>query len=298
MKALVFTDLHIKESELSECQVILDELLSIATEQQVELIINLGDTFDNIHPSSNSLDLYANFCTRWGKEIIMLSALSHESTNEESSVLNHFGILNKNVHIYPMEYVLNGILFGHYMLQESEYGFEEKRTAKELKEYKLVLLGHQHSFQRIRSNIFHLGSSRYCTFAESDAPYKRCLVIDLNTSEIVKEIELKSAIKMEQIEVNIGKISETLSYLKTSVYPKVKLVIKDEESFKLFLEQYSSLKPRFKVLTYKIGYKKEVKESTESKVSGIKESFLTWLDKREVDSQVQDLLRKAVTLCE
>jgi hypothetical protein len=47
-----------------------------------------------------------------------------------------------------------------------EYGTAEK-TIAELKDYNHVFLGHQHSFQELSGNIFHLGSCRYINYNEA-----------------------------------------------------------------------------------------------------------------------------------
>jgi DNA repair exonuclease SbcCD nuclease subunit len=94
---LFFSDLHITQSSLKECILILEEIGSLVTQCNVDTIIDLGDTFDSLKPNSIELDVFATFIRRINRKIIILAANSQESTTQEESILNHYGILSKNV---------------------------------------------------------------------------------------------------------------------------------------------------------------------------------------------------------
>lgn len=201
---LIYSDIHISQSSLKECILILEEIGMLANKYDCDTLINLGDSFDNLKPSSQELDVFATFINRLrNKKHIILAADSHESTTQEESILNHYGILSDNVQIVKELKINNHLYCGHYTLKESKSGYGAKLSKEDLKNYLYVFLGHQHSYQIIKPNICHLGSCRWVDFAEASDKHKIIAIIsDYNTDkENVHFIGLKSPIPMIQLEL-------------------------------------------------------------------------------------------------
>jgi DNA repair exonuclease SbcCD nuclease subunit len=173
---LIASDFHIKDSEIEECNVVFDEIISIKEQYNVDTFIDAGDSFDRINPSSLEIDCLSKFLTKLNIPTILIAAKSHESISNTESILNHFGILNKSIQIVP-EYEDDKLLFvGHFAIKESKCGYGTKRYKNEFK-HKYVVLGHVHSFELIPPNICQLGSVRYVDFAEARDKEKKVLLI-------------------------------------------------------------------------------------------------------------------------
>jgi len=198
---LLFSDLHITQSSLKECALILEEIGMLANKYNVDTLINLGDTFDSLKPTSAELDVFATFIRRLNKKIIILAANSHESTTQEESILNHYGILSNNVQVVKEYKDGNHLYCGHFSIKESKSNYDAKLSKEEFKNYLYVFLGHIHSYQLIPKNIVHLGSCRYVNFDEAEDKAKIvALITDYGTeTEKVHFMKLKTPIKMIEI---------------------------------------------------------------------------------------------------
>jgi DNA repair exonuclease SbcCD nuclease subunit len=175
----------------------------LANKYNVDTLINLGDTFDSIKPTSAELDVYATFIRRLNKKIITLAADSHESTTQEESIVNHFGILNEMVTVTKEFKDGNHLYCGHFSIKESLVNYGAKLSKENFKEYFYVFLGHIHSYQLIKPNIVHLGSCRYVNFEEAKDEQKIvALISDYGTEkENTHFLKLKSPIPMIQLEL-------------------------------------------------------------------------------------------------
>ena len=292
MKALIFTDLHIDEKSLEECKIVLGEILGIAWEYEVDVIWNLGDTFDNYRPSSDCMDVYANFVKRWGGEILNIVASSHESTQIGKSILNHYSILSENYHIEYGEYETCGYLLGHYMVDESLFGYKVKRKVADLKKYKHVFLGHQHTPQEM-GNVTHVGSCRYISFSEY-SDIKRVLILDLDTNEI-EEIILQLVIPMAvySCDKNTNKtLYRRLKVLEPDT--KVKVIFNDLEGYKFNINNISEWNEKFIDFKVELNFKVNGTESKETKTDTFSNDFLKWLDENDIDEDIKNILRKEV----
>jgi DNA repair exonuclease SbcCD nuclease subunit len=197
---LIYSDLHINLLSLKECKIILEEISTLVNKYNIDTLINLGDTFDILKPSSLEMDVFATFIKRLGndKQHIILSANSHESTTEEESILNHYGILSDNIKIVKEFKDGNHMYCGHFSIKESSKNYDAKLSKENLKQYLYVFLGHIHSYQLIKPNIVHLGSSRYVNFDEAKDKQKIiALISNYNTDkEEVHFLKLKSPYPM------------------------------------------------------------------------------------------------------
>lgn len=197
---LIYSDLHINQSSIKECIQILEEIGMLANKYNVDTLINLGDTFDGLKPSSQEMDIFATFIRRLGndKQHIILAADSHESTTQEESILNHYGILSDNVRIVKEYKDQNHILCLHEYFKESSKNFGAKRSKEDVKNYVYVFTGHLHSYEVLKPNICHLGSCRWVNFDESKDKHKVVAIISdyCGDNESVHFLGLKAPIKM------------------------------------------------------------------------------------------------------
>jgi len=149
----------------------------------------VGDYYERNNPTAKEID----FGTRWAKtfkqqfkRFVMVAGNHTAISKDMTSVtyLRHFDIE------VVEDIVLDGTYYGHFMVQESLCGFNEKRTAHSLLEkYELSILGHQHTYQIIKNDadmIVHPGSCRYVDFGEASDRNKYILYVeDCSFREIV-----------------------------------------------------------------------------------------------------------------
>jgi DNA repair exonuclease SbcCD nuclease subunit len=323
---LIFSDLHITQSSLKECTLILEEIGMLANKYNVDMLINLGDTFDSIKPTSAELDIYATFIRRLDKKIITLAANSHESETEERSILNHYGILSDNVIVVKEFKDEKHLYCGHFSIKESANNYGATLSKEQFKEYLYVFLGHVHSYQLIKPNILHLGSCRYVDFAEAEDKHKIvALITDYGTeSEKVHFLKLNSPIPMIQLELSKNKEnpaikdasepknlvpgapgeeihasnSAILAFCqkldKIDPKTKVKVKILDFESFRQFLPFVNKYSSKFEVFKYTTDFMviAEKKDNSKTELISFKESFTNWLKNQKIDNKIKEILQK------
>ncbi len=236
MRIIIFGDPHIKEKVIPELDSIFTEILK----QEGNTLIMVGDYYDNKRPTAQEI----LFGTKWAlgfkkrfKNVIFLRG-NHDKTKDISAIdyLQYFKIKIVDEYIDK-----DNNYFGHFMTNKSlyEYGTFQK-TVKELRQYTYTLLGHQHNPQELETNMYHLGSVRYCQFNEVTDPYKRIAVIEKGELEFIK---LKSPYPM----IDVKSIKEL-----AKIEPgnkKVRLIIESFNQFKEevnFLTQYKNKFVEFK----------------------------------------------------
>lgn len=199
---LIFSDLHINQSSLKECILILEEIGMLANKYNCDTLINLGDTFDGLKPSSQELDIFATFIRRLGnKQHIIISANSHESTTEQESILNHYGILSDNVKVVKEFRDDNHLLCIHDSVKESPINFDAKHSYKEYKDFIYIFAGHIHSYYILKPNFCGLGSCRWVSFSEAQDKYKIVALIEKygTDKEQVHFLKLQTPIPMIEV---------------------------------------------------------------------------------------------------
>jgi DNA repair exonuclease SbcCD nuclease subunit len=287
---LIFSDLHITQSSLKECVLILEEIGMLANKYNVDTLINLGDTFDSLKPTSTELDVFATFIRRLNKKLIIIAADSHESETQTISIINHFGILNEMVTVVKEYKDSTHLYCGHFVLTDSNKNYGAKLSKENLKNYAYVFLGHQHSYQVIKPNICHLGSCRWINFDEAKDKHKVvALITDYNgEKEEVHFLGLKNPIPMIELELgqnnqktlildpqnktpdlkssiseggsaSNSRQNQTISDLitkldKTDPNTKIKVKILDFESFRQFLPLCSKYSTKFATFKYETDF--------------------------------------------
>jgi len=306
MNLLVFTDLHIRKSELIECALVLDEIIMLSNKYNVDTVYNLGDTFDVLKPESECLDLFSKFITKLNKPLICLAANSHESTTPEESIMNHFGILHPSVQVYK-EYTDEDYMYcGHFTLTESSISYGATKIAEDYKKYKYVLLGHQHSLQAIGTNIMHLGACRYIDFAESQDKAKTVLLIEnyKGTDETNHLLGLKSAYNMIDVyldpkgdkvppRASLAKSEEEFKAVLDKFPPKtkVRVIFKDFESYSRVINSLSTYKDKLVLFVEKKDFIMNSNSVlTKKEDISLKESLIKYLDENKVNGDIKKIL--------
>ena len=100
MRVLCFGDLHLgagyehRKDALADAEAILDQIVAIAIERGVSLILNAGDTFHRAKPEPAALHVFKRFCDQLADTGILMVALGgnglHESAPGQKSALELF----------------------------------------------------------------------------------------------------------------------------------------------------------------------------------------------------------------
>ena len=236
MRTLIVGDSHIKESVIPELELIFQEILQHdATE-----FIHLGDYYDNKRPTAKELIFGTKWMLKFKKKYkkVILIRGNHEKTGN-TSVVDYFTYMG--IKVFDEYIDKDNCYYSHFMTNKSlyEYGTFQK-TVKELRQYTYTLLGHQHNPQELETNMYHLGSVRFCQFNEVTDPYKRIAVIEKGELEFIK---LKSPYPMIDVK-SIKELAEIEPGNK-----KVRLIISSFEQFKEEvneIQKYKNLYTEFK----------------------------------------------------
>jgi len=180
LKHIVFTDCHIEESCLEELDKVFTEILRYSKEAPI--LVCVGDYYEKKNPSAREIE----FGTKWAIKFLSSYKMLYMVTGNHPAIdytissvtyLKHLGVEVVD------DIVLDGVYYGHFMIKESTCGFNEPADGVDLSNnYKLSVLGHQHSYQVIDypngSSIVHPGSVRYVDFGEVDNKNKYILFVD------------------------------------------------------------------------------------------------------------------------
>lgn len=312
---LIFSDLHIEKQSLTECSLILDEIVSLCKTHKLDLVEDLGDTFDVIKPESECLDLFSNFIKKINIPIRIIAANSHESTSSEESIMNHFSILHPNVTVVK-EWNDDKMYLGHFMVNESlkgKYGGTCSKNA--LVQYSKVFLGHQHSWEHIEPNIWQIGSVRYISFDEVKDPSKKVVLIKNygQKDENIEFLDLKSPYPMTQVILsldpsstpkrvtlagsvgaNSGVFSEIIGLQavldELSAKTKVKVIFKDFKGYRDFLPLIKTYKDKFVIFKEHKDFILELKENKEKNILPLKDRFESWALTNKIEVEVKNIL--------
>jgi DNA repair exonuclease SbcCD nuclease subunit len=311
MNILMFGDIHIIEKDLEEIELIFDEINTIKNNNKIDKIIITGDTFDRPNPTSKELDCFSNFIQKINIPIILLVAKSHESISSEESILNHFGILKDNIKIVTEYNEPHYLYVGHFTLKESKMNYGAVRSKKDFKgRYRYVVLGHQHSFEVIPSNICQIGSIRYVDFAESEDEVKKVLIIQNSKEETEKCLFLSLSTPYPMVDAYLGKnvaktsgkeakttyfeaISDLKSYLDTlNPKTKVRIVFETFEGYSQFLNDYATYKNKFVLFKDRKDFiiSLLVPNSPKKETKSLKENLENYLNSNNINEEIKQIL--------
>lgn len=290
MKTIVFTDPHITLDSIEELDNVFSEINDLSTYYKANRIICLGDYYHRtrLHPKELDFGTYEALRLAKDKEFIMIKGNHPAIDDNNSSVtyLEHVGI--KVVE----QFIDNNMFFGHFMTEDSsqtgrQYVAEAptmfdkyEKYVKDIKHYDLVLLGHQHNFQKLDSHIFHLGSCRWVSFGEVADTEKYITIID---NEKFNFLPLLSPIPM----VDVDSVDKLIDIDNQT---KVRLIFKSFKQFKYEINKIGSFKNKFVDFKIKLDFITEhekIETSNKSTHNIIKE----WLD-NIIDDDIRTLLKE------
>jgi len=298
MNKFIFTDWHIKEKDLQECQLIADELLCLIKEFSINEVCNIGDSFHVIKPSNLELDFFANFLQSLPVPMKMIVASSHESVSENNHILNHFSILHNKIELYPTDWTDGNLLLGHYICAEALKGFHSSITKKGLMDRsKLALLGHQHTFEELEPNrVYQLGSCRSVNFDESGEKKKIAIIINYGTkNQKLEFIPLSSPYPMKTLTFVAGVTFP--DWKKENPLTKTRYIFKDLDSYKNFIPFEQKVKNYFTMFKVEFDLTKKDYIANEEKKESItlEQSFKDFCVKNKVDNRIANIINRAIT---
>ena len=285
MKTLIIGDIHISEDSINEIDSIFTkDILPLNADR----IIQLGDFYDKNRPNPSELKygthLIRRLVERYDDVTILAGNGSHEFLNNVA-VIEYLKELDANI-IKKPDFILDNILYGHYMLYESRLSYGSGKCGiKDLKQYKWVFLGHQHNPQKLSDTIFHLGSIRYCNFNEVTDAFKQVAIVD---GDKIEFIPLKSPIKMEDF-------SSIEELEKADKNIKARLVINSFSQFKKEINLISKYKDKFIEFKIKLEFTEaqkniEISNNQNKKLEDILNDGIHQIQ----DQDVQDLLKRVI----
>lgn len=278
---LIITDSHITESTLLELEGIFNEIY----QQEADELLMLGDYYNSKKPNAKEI----LFGTKWAKKfkekykkVIFLRG-NHDKTQDISAIdyLQYLGI--KVVDDYVDE---NNNFYGHFMTNESKYEYGTyKYTVSQLTQYNMVFLGHQHSFQAIKSNIWHIGSVIFVSFNEVCDKSKYIMKLGENP----EFIPLKSPIPI----VDVKSVKEL-----PNIDPKTKVrcLITSFDQFKREINEISKWKDKFVKFKLKLEFGDKTITTSDNKdikqeKKNLQQLIVQYIEKIE-DKDVKELLKK------
>jgi len=288
VKTLIFTDPHIDERVLEELEEIFQEIYSV--EEQADALYMLGDYFDKKKPTPREILFGTKWAVKFKKKFktVMFLEGNHDRTEDFSTVdyLEYFGIKILS------DLEENNIKYGHFMTNKSmmDYG-THKYTVKQLKQYDLVLLGHQHQPQEIDDSIVHLGSIRYLSFNEVHDKNKFMYILE---GKKLNKIPLKSPIKMYEISPGNVEGHAGEQIVKLPKKAKVRIVYSDYNIFKQDINLIPTWRKKFLDLKIKLDFEKpkiEFKETKEQKkLIDILEEGIKKIKDKDVKKLIQEVI--------
>jgi DNA repair exonuclease SbcCD nuclease subunit len=285
MKTIIVGDPHIVEEAIPELEKIFSEVLEL----EGDTLIMLGDYFDKRKPSAKEVI----FGTKWAfqfknkfKQVIYLRG-NHDRTKDVSVIdyLAYFGI--EVVDEYTDE---DNNYYGHFMTNKSLYEYGSfQHTVAELRHYNRVILGHQHSYQEIEKNMWHIGSCRFVNFNEVTDKNKKILILNNGTEEF---LILKNPIKMEQV-----KSVKELPNMKNKNM-KIRLVISSYEQFKKEVNLIKEYRDTFADFKLKLDFTKmpirndeKMEIARKKKLSEVLEEGISKIKDEDVKTLIREALK-------
>lgn len=258
MKTLLIGDLHCDDQYLEELQSVSKEILTF----DADAVIQLGDYYNKHTVSPETLKFGTEFAKKLKdkyKDVTILSGNGLHEWKNNFNVIQYMESLG--IKIVGMEYkpIIDGkkCLFGHFMAYDSKLAFGSFHyTEKDLKEYDIAVLAHQHVCQDSQY-YSHIGSVFYQTFGEVSDPNKRIGIIE---NGVLSWIPLKSPIPMI-------KVTDNSKLNKVKKNTKVKLVIDNFSEFKEMAQDLPKWKAKFKDFVYELKFQKETTEKPSKEIN-------------------------------
>ena len=280
------TDSHIAEESIAE----LDSIFAEIIQQKADELIFGGDYYEKNRPTAKEL----LFGTQWAhtfvkkfKKVYFLRG-NHDKVRDISAIdyLRELGIEIID------EYKKDGLFVGHFMVNESKYAFGTGKCGlKDLKKNKLTILGHQHSYEKLSHNIYHLGSCRYCSFQEANDKQK--FIAKIDNKGHIHFITLKTPILMYDVTC-----LEELDQIEPGLV-KVRYIIRSFEQMKREIDILNKLKHKYNVFKIKLDFEKTKKPKinmsnslVKTKLKDILKAGINKIKDKDVKRLLEDCLNE------
>lgn len=227
IKYVVFTDTHLKASNINEVTNSVREIIKYCTDNGIREVCCLGDVFDSRKAQTQEVLIAFSFILDlFNENSLSLRCVvgNHDKTNYTSNnsfldpfnhhpalILHSVSLSHKSETYMPYysEDILltklqednikkDTVLFGHFAVtgsRNNDGSLVEGITAKDLKKFKKVFLGHYHDTQEPMSNVVHLPSLLQNNFGENDKKGFTVIYEDLsydiiptNSTKYIKQV--------------------------------------------------------------------------------------------------------------
>jgi len=306
-KYRIIGDTHIDEDCFTETEHIFSEILH----DEAEHTIFLGDIFHKHNPTPREINFVLKWFSRFtmnSKEVTVILG-NHDvyAGYQTTCLLKYIGIDVVKHNIMTLPTSIGTIFCGHFFVNESidNYNDNPKSIADFSANAKYVFLGHQHRFQKLTHNAWHVGSTRYVGFGEYDTKLipKKIGLIDHQGELTFKDLKTPYPLKQfscvkEMYEYYAGRKIDTV------IYDKIRLKY---TSFDTYKKDINKLEPILLPLYYPIKIKldfvnKQLVKSYDTEIKpkqvSTKQIVGKWLDSIK-DKDVKEILKKeSSTLCD
>lgn len=283
---------------------------NLIKELNPDMIINLGDTFDQNTVTSYDVETASEFFKRFpqDREHIVLCG-NHEMLNDKYNVLKLLNNIDRiqvidtptvidNLLFIPYcdyrdldlsKYNGSDYLFMHHDIygsqiapgRELDFGIEQKDLSK----FRKVFNGHVHASSKF-ANIINVGSITTHSFADSSESYPKCYLFDTETQELHECINTNCPLFRK---IKIDTIQELNNYL-DSIELTWKYILHIDCAFEIKDEVEKIVSENKSILNYKITTK-SIKQESEQQVGEVKiESNL------DVKKSFKDFLNTGIEL--
>ena len=327
MKILLYSDLHISRTSSIMPTIISNSkytfrqnmiielgkfLTLVAENEKPDLIINLGDTFDQCTITSYDVQTASEFFKQFEKltnikhyvlvgnhemvnqnfnAIALLNNISNIEVIDEPCTIGELAFLPYCNYKDILDFPEGKYLFSHQDIQGSiirgDFTLPEGISTDVLKaNYKLVFNGHIHK-SSINQNVINIGSISTHSFSDDNEGVPQCYIFDTETMDLktfkpnvcplFRKFEVKDNI--DNLKTYVNKLDDTFKYILHVICP---FEIKED------IKQYLQDNP--KILNNRISTKieKQVKETMEQEQINlqanidINQSFKDFLDITEL----------------
>jgi len=235
-KIAIIGDIHIEENSMLELEAIFSEIISKVEGYDCYF---LGDIFHKHKPTPKEIE----FALTWFKKITQsgVKCLAIPGNHDwhsgflTTTILQHSTVWlgSEFGHDLHLNLGLKAYL-GHFFVKESWDNYTNiENSIKSVKNNgaDYVFLGHQHRFQELDQNAYHLGSIRYVGYGEYTNPIIPKKIAIINSKNDVNFIDLKTPHTLKQF----NNVKELLDYYPNrteSIFDKIRIVYNDFNTYK------------------------------------------------------------------
>lgn len=280
---LIIGDVHADKSSIEELDVIFEE---ICFKEEWDRIICLGDLFDKKNPCTEVINYVTKILTKMLKICpVDIVDGNHDAISQTISALDYSTYFGVTVHKEESSIKIGDktIGVGHFFTDMGDqFKKDERHKVKDLSEkYNLTLLGHDHCYRELASNVFHLGSIRRQHFGEVE--YGVPKIAKISTESLKMELcEVKSAIAM----IDVFSIEEAL---KIDFRAKLRLIFTSFEEYMKNVNKLPELGKKFLTFKVKHDYIQKISKVKKEVKSGksFEEMFNVFLKKEVKNKEVK-----------